>query len=300
MSSHTDYYFITIAQTGNLNQAAQQLYVSQSSLSKYIRRLEESLGVPLFDHSVAPLRLNEAGKLYLAYLQDAQERKEVLQAQLDEISHQERGTLRLGIPIFSAQHFLPTILPRFSRRYPHVKIQLAEEAGENLESRLIDKEVDLAILHMPIEDPALEYRFLLMDRILLVMHRNPEQEDEIQPGNPEAFQDFQWILPLRSQKMGKIVDGYLSTVSFSPRIYLRSKSSALRLKLAKQENFVSFITETAFMGMSSSLKKQLAFYTLPDEAMNHWRINGAFRKGYLLKPYEQFFLQLFQEFKIDE
>ena len=294
MSSHTDHYFITIAQTGNLSQAAQQLYISQSSLSKYIKRLEESLGVSLFDHSVYPLRLNAAGKLYLAYLLDAQERKEALLAQLDEMRHQQRGSLRLGIPVFSAQRFLPGILPKFSDRYPHVKIHLVEDEGENLETRLKDKEIDLAILHIPIENPALESRYLLMDRLLLAAHRKPGQTEEIQTGDIKDFQSFQWVLPLRSQKMGRIVDRYLSTVPYSPHIYLRSKSSGLRLKLAAQENFVSFVTETAFSMLPSSQKKQLAFYTLQDETMNQWKIFGVFRKGYFLKPYEEYILQLFQ------
>ena len=65
MLSRTDLYFLTIAKTGNLNKAAQQLYVSQPALSKYIQRLEAQLGAPLFDHESSPLQNNESGKLYL-------------------------------------------------------------------------------------------------------------------------------------------------------------------------------------------------------------------------------------------
>lgn len=181
MSTHTAYYFITIAQTGNLNQAAQLLYVSQSSLSKYIKRLEKSLGVPLFDHGVTPLQLNEAGKLYLHYLLDAREREKDMSMQIQEFIHQERGTFYLGIPPFCGEYFLPQILPHFIKRYPNVHLKLAEGTGESLESRLDNQEIDLAILHSPISSPSLHVQELLKEQIFLIAHQNSTPNLNILP-----------------------------------------------------------------------------------------------------------------------
>ena len=102
MLNKTDFYFLTIAEEGNLNTAAQKLYVSQPSLSKYIQRLEHQLGTKLFDRSCSPMKLNEAGNLYLRHLMDSMEQEKQLLDQLQEIDGEIRGTLRLGIPPFWA------------------------------------------------------------------------------------------------------------------------------------------------------------------------------------------------------
>ena len=61
-------YFITIAETGNITKAAQILRVSQPSLSQYLTRLEAEVGMPLLHRNCTPIRLTEAGKIYLEYV----------------------------------------------------------------------------------------------------------------------------------------------------------------------------------------------------------------------------------------
>ena len=76
MKNKTEYYFLEIVRAGNLNQAAATLFVSQPSLTKYIQRLESHLGTPLFDRSTSPMKLNEAGQLYLQHLMEAAEKEQ--------------------------------------------------------------------------------------------------------------------------------------------------------------------------------------------------------------------------------
>ena len=68
-------YFLTIAELGSLSKAAEKLYVSQPSLTQYINRLEDNLGIKLFDRSKSPINLTPAGELYLKYAVDSMERK---------------------------------------------------------------------------------------------------------------------------------------------------------------------------------------------------------------------------------
>ena len=60
-------YFLTIVETGNLTKAAEKLFVSQPSLSQYLKRLEKNLGVELFDRSILPMRLTYSGERYYQY-----------------------------------------------------------------------------------------------------------------------------------------------------------------------------------------------------------------------------------------
>ena len=101
MLSKTDRYFLTIAKEGNLNRAAEVLYVSQPSLTKYVQRLERQVGAPLFDRSVSPMRLNDAGRRYLQYVMEQNALEEEMLTQIAEIGRMERGTLRLSFSIFN-------------------------------------------------------------------------------------------------------------------------------------------------------------------------------------------------------
>ena len=65
-------YFIAIVESGSLTKAAEKLYVSQPSLSQYVKRLESSLGVELFDRTASPLRLTYTGERYYEYVKQVQ------------------------------------------------------------------------------------------------------------------------------------------------------------------------------------------------------------------------------------
>ena len=62
-------YFLTIAREGNISHAAEKLFLTQSSLSQHLQRLEREVGMPLVDRSTIPLRLTPAGKVYREYLE---------------------------------------------------------------------------------------------------------------------------------------------------------------------------------------------------------------------------------------
>ena len=68
MSAPNYEYFVTIVETGSLTKAAEKLYISQPSLSQYLKRLENSLGIDLFDRGTLPLRLTFAGERYYQYV----------------------------------------------------------------------------------------------------------------------------------------------------------------------------------------------------------------------------------------
>ncbi len=229
MRNKTDLYFLTIAKLGNLSKAAEQLYVSQPALSKYIQRLEASLGTQLFDRSVNPMRLNECGKLYLEYVLDSIEKERQLFDKMQEIEQTVRGTLRLGIPSFCGQCYLPKVLPRFSAEFPHVRIELYEKTGDIIEQALVNQQIDLAILHPPIINENLSYAPLLKERILLAVKRKPDETTHItgrtvQEGSIELLQNVSTIMPQNDQKLGQIVSNFYSRINCCPRIYTRTQN----------------------------------------------------------------------------
>lgn len=93
-------YFAAIVEAGSLTRAAEQLYISQPSLSQYVKRLEANLGVELFDRSTSPLRLTYTGERYYQYVLQLMKLDENVRREFQDIKNQTSGRLRLGVALW--------------------------------------------------------------------------------------------------------------------------------------------------------------------------------------------------------
>ena len=301
MLSKTDYYFLVIAKTGNLNQAAQQLYVSQPSLSKYIQRLETQLGTSLFDRSSSPMRLNESGKIYLQYLRNAIEKEQELLCQIGEINQMIRGTLRLGIPSFCGQCYLPKVLPAFSREFPHVSLELYEKTGVKIEQALLDQEIDLAILHPPVIHENLTRRIIAKERILLVTQKTPEDDETdftrqaaVREGTFPDIAGKPVIMPQADQKLSRIVNRFFSLLDYQPHIYTRTENVVTTMELAALGMGIGFTPESGLNTVSENILNRLRFFSFSD-SLSDWQLAAVVRRDTAMSVFSKRFVELISE-----
>lgn len=204
-------YFIAIAESGSLTKAAQQLYVSQPSLSQYLKRLETSLGVELFDHSTSPLRLTYTGEKYYQYVKEVRQLDENVQREFRDIQNRTSGRLRLGVALWRGACLLPDIFPAFHAKYPNIHLELTEARSAQLETALMNDKLDLAVLNLPhsLHYEKLTCEILCKERILLAA---PTQHPSIQKilqncqvidGHPVAPLELLREIPLISTKPGQ-------------------------------------------------------------------------------------------------
>ena len=102
-------YVLALAEERNLTKAAQKLYISQPTLTKYITRLEQDLGVQLFDRTVQPIRITRAGQVFIEDMQKIQTRETNLRTKLKAISR-DADSFSIGIPTIRAEYLLPEVL----------------------------------------------------------------------------------------------------------------------------------------------------------------------------------------------
>lgn len=186
-------YFLTIAQMGSLTKAAEALYVTQPSLSKYLSRLEESLDVQLFDRTHSPLILTHAGKLYFDYINNVVALNQRLHDDFDEIRHDERGEITVGITTWRSSIMLPTLLPLFRERHPHIKVNVLEGRSYTFESAMLNNQVDFCLMTVPSNFSfATTYESLGMEKIYLAGNRHHPlvQEALKNPKNPSGMPRF--------------------------------------------------------------------------------------------------------------
>ena len=160
MVLHNYEYFVAIVDEGSLTKAAEHLYVSQPSLSQYLKRLEANLGVELFDRSASPLRLTYTGERYYQYVLQMMKLDENIRREFQDIKNQTSGRLRLGVALWRGACLLPDVFPSFHRQYPDIHIELTEGRSVQLESALMNDKIDLAVMNLP---RTLDYSKLVSD-----------------------------------------------------------------------------------------------------------------------------------------
>lgn len=150
-------YFLAVAKYGNITRAAEQLHVTQPTISRQLMELEETVGSPLLIRGKRQVTLTEAGVLFQ---QRAEEIVSLMEKTLRDITDQDDllgGTVTVGCVETCVSRMLPKVLGGFSARYPKVKYELYSADGDDIREKLDRGDLDFGILVEPVE--AAKYDF---------------------------------------------------------------------------------------------------------------------------------------------
>ena len=161
-------YLEAIARYQNITKAAEALYVSQPTLSKFLITLESDLGVKLFrklGHKYVP---TYAGERYLDYAGQILRLKTDLDVELADILKNDVGVLNLAFARMRCTYMLPGTLPEFRRMHPNVQVNLFEGNSDENDRRLLEGQVDVAFYSRPSsENPMISYEPLDEEELLI-------------------------------------------------------------------------------------------------------------------------------------
>ena len=144
-----------VAETGSMAQAGRRLFMTGPAITQQIHQLEKTLGMPAFDRLGRRLQLTAAGDRALAAANEVHSRLGVLAKEMDALRKRDDGTLHLGI-LATATHILPPLLAEFRRRAPGIAVHMAVSSREELSRRVLDGDVDLALMGRGAESGTLE------------------------------------------------------------------------------------------------------------------------------------------------
>src|SRR5437868_10938428 len=146
-------YFSAIVRTGSFTRAAEELGISQPTLSQQIRTLEKQIGSPLFERLGRSVRLTAYGEALRKPAAEILQQVAEARSCLDSMKQGVRGKLRVGV--------IPTIMPyliasrigEFQSRFPEVEVQFTENTTRHLVEQLQAGDLDLAISGLPVRNP---------------------------------------------------------------------------------------------------------------------------------------------------
>ena len=125
-------YVDMVATCGSFTKAAAKLFISQPALSNYIGKIEEDLGVQLFDRSSTSLTLTYAGEQYLKHARVILGQMDEMDKKIRDITQNMKGKLRLGFPSERIIYMLPLILAPLKTKYPGIDVEVFTGPGNRL------------------------------------------------------------------------------------------------------------------------------------------------------------------------
>lgn len=139
-------YIYTVYECGSITKAAEKLFISQPSLSSFITKTEKQLGVKLFDRSQNKLTLTYAGEKYVKAAERILIIYNRMMKQLEDISENKAGRLRIGIPWQRLEYMAPTLLPRLHEEFGSLEVDIVPGNYSVLEDALHSRKVDFIIV----------------------------------------------------------------------------------------------------------------------------------------------------------
>lgn len=165
-------YVLAVAEHQNFTLAAEKSFVTQPTLSMQIQKLEDELGILIFDRSKKPIQLTAAGKKIVAQAKNIVNESHRIKDIVDQEKGFIGGEFRLGIIPTVMPTLLPMFLRNFIKKYPKVNLKIEEQNTETLIQKLTEGHLDAAIAATPLENPNIIERVLYYEPFVAYIPQN--------------------------------------------------------------------------------------------------------------------------------
>ncbi|MQT33354.1 LysR family transcriptional regulator [Pseudomonas helleri] len=291
MNLRTLRVFVEVVRQGGFSQAAEVVSLTQSSVSKAVRTLEDELGTPLLNRIGHKSELTAAGEIaFRRALVLLAERNDLI-AEINDLRDLKGGTLRIGLPPVGCGVLFAQMFATYRSRYPRVNIELIEHGSKKLRECLEAGEVDLAALLIPI-DETFAYQQVRNEPLVAVLPgaHSLSQRKRI---NFSDLADSPFILFEEGFALNALIMAACDRRAIVPRVTARSGQIDFIADLVAAGLGVAFLPR-----MLAQKHKHAGIALVPlEEPDTDWNIALAWRAGAHLPPAAIAWLELAKELR---
>lgn len=281
--------FCVVAQKENITHAAEQLHISQPTVSLQIQALEREMGEKLLERRGPSVRLTPEGKILYQLVQPIaagiDSLKETFAANLGKM---EKGELNIAAGQSTALYVLPQYIKRFNEAYPGIRINLHNVAGQSGMKMLLEDQVDLAVgplLQIP--DTIIYRPFASFDSILITPENHPLSN--VGQVTLRDISPYGLILPPRNMSTWRMVDTVFRQHEVLYSVAMEAGGWEIVKKYVESGLGISIVTEVCLTGHERIVAKSLNDY-FPA------RTYGLIvRRGKFFTPQAKRFIEMFDE-----
>ncbi|WP_049046092.1 LysR family transcriptional regulator [Aeromonas hydrophila] len=235
-------YFVELVREQSFTRASEKLFVTQPTISKMIRNMEEELGQPLLSRAGRRFTLTDSGRVLFNRAQTILAEMQQLEAELADLQSLQFGRLALGIPPMVG-HVYADLIRAYRSRYPKVDLSIVEYGGRRIEQAVLEGELDLAITMLPTkEGGALSALELDQYPIQVVLPDLPRWRDcpEIRL---EALCDEPFLLYTQAFTLSERLEQTCRAAGFEPQVAARSSQWDFLTAMVRSGMGVAFLPE---------------------------------------------------------
>ncbi|MCI9148783.1 MAG: LysR family transcriptional regulator [Hungatella sp.] len=295
-------YVVAIAKHQNITKAADSLFVTQPTLTKFLQHLERDLGQKLFRKLGNRFILTYAGERYVEKAIELLNLKKELDQEMRDIVKNNAGSLKIAFPMMRGTYMLPCTLPVFNSRYPNVKLDILEAHSSLLEGMLLSGEADIAFFNLPIKSPDVDFEIISHEEVLLVMAADHPLacKGVCREGCKYPWMDLHlaqrepFIMQLPQQRTRQTVERIFRECSFVPDdIKLQTSNISAAVDLASKGYGLFFVTETHLKHIR--LQQEIACFSVGSPCTTVDFV-AATRKGSYIPYHGREYIQIVREF----
>lgn len=214
-------WFITLAELQHVTAAAEQLRIAQPTLTRMLARLEQRLGVELFDRRGRRLSLNAYGRIFYQHARRAQLELDSARRAIDDLTNPAVSEIRLGFLRSFGATVVPRLIAEFTKASPRVTFALEEDAAESIADLVESDSLDIGVVSPRPARPTLAWRSLFRQRLgVAVPHAHPLSGVAEVSMSHLADEPFVTMHP--GYGMRRLLDELCAAAQFQPRIVLES------------------------------------------------------------------------------
>ena len=162
--------FHSVACNLSFTKASRELYISQPAISKHIHELEVQYKTPLFERVGSRIKLTRAGELLLSHTNLLLSAYRQLDFEMNLLTNNFSGELRLGASTTISQYVLPPILSSFIKKFPDIRVSLLNGNSRNIEQALWEGKITLGMVEGSTRQNTLHYSPFMKDELVVVTH----------------------------------------------------------------------------------------------------------------------------------
>ncbi len=217
-------YAIALSKTLNFSQTAEELGITQPSLSKQIMNLENELGVKLFDRNHSPMTLTPAGEYFITHAQQLLYKEEQMIKGIESFQSGEHGKLTIGVTPFRSLYLMPDIVKKVKKEYPGVRVTLVEANSAQLRKEIVEGKYDFAVVNLPVDESVLDVTTLEPDTLVLAVPKSMAQNlpqsdvDKITSIDFSVAKDLPFVVLSQGQELRTLFDKLCAGADFNPDI----------------------------------------------------------------------------------
>ena len=252
-------YIVAIDEYRHFATAAEKCFVTQPTLSMQIKKLEDELGVIIFDRSRQPVVPTDLGAKLIEQarmtLSATQRIKEIIQEEQQEVE----GTLKIGIIPTLAPYLLPVFIGPYIRKYPAVKVEVEELVSEEIIRRLKRDILDVGSFVTPYHDEKIVERPVFYEEMLVYAHPDCELLKKKEVGHEDIVTSDIWMLGNGHCFRNQVVNLCEMSASQHKNLPFEFESNSLEtlMRIVDVEGGFTLIPELALQYMSPEKKKQV-------------------------------------------